>query len=102
MQRHRDIWPQPNAWLPQRWLPEGVDQGLAPKSKNAFLPFSTGPRSCIGRSYAMLQMVLSMAVLLGRGIRFRFAEEAGRRELLVAKGLSMYAEGGVWLVPTSM
>jgi cytochrome P450 len=99
MQRHPEIWPQPNAWLPQRWLPEGAAQGLAPKAKNAFLPFSTGARSCIGRSYAMLQMVLSMAVLLGRGIRLGFAEATSGKELVLAKGLSMYAESGVWLVP---
>lgn len=98
MQRHPEIWPQPDAWLPQRWLPEGVEQRLAPKAKNAFLPFSTGARSCIGRSYAMLQMVLTVAVLLGRGIRF--GVDGGSRELRLVKGLSMYAEDGVWLVPT--
>jgi cytochrome P450 len=97
MQRHPEIWQQPNTWLPQRWLPEGAAQGLAPKAKNAFLPFSTGARSCMGRSYAMLQMVLTVAVLLGRGIRFK---TEGSRELRLVKGLSMYAEDGVWLVPT--
>jgi cytochrome P450 len=99
MQRHPEIWPQPDAWLPQRWLPEGAAQGLVPKAKNAFFPFSTGVRSCIGRSYAMLQMVLTVAVLLGRGIQFRL-EDGSSRELWLVKGLSMYAEDGVWLVPT--
>jgi hypothetical protein len=47
----------------------------------------------------MLQMVLSMAVLLGRGIRLGFEEEASSRKLVLVKGLSMYADNGVWLVP---
>jgi hypothetical protein len=47
----------------------------------------------------MLQMVLTVAVLLGRGIRLGFAEETSGKELVLAKGLSMYAENGVWLVP---
>lgn len=101
MHRHPDIWPQAEEWLPQRWMPEGAAAGLAPKAKNAFLPFSTGARSCIGRSYAMLQMVLATAVLLGQGIRFTTLP--GRQQPpRLAKSLTMYAEDGVWLVPVAV
>ncbi|PNH10813.1 Cytochrome P450 3A24, partial [Tetrabaena socialis] len=43
MHRHPAIWPAPDEWLPQRW-------------PNAFLPFGLGPRGCIGRNFALLNM----------------------------------------------
>ena len=99
------MWPQPDAWLPQRWLPdEATAQGLTTRGSSSskaqpFLPFSTGPRGCIGRNYALLQMVLTMAVLLGSGIRF--VETAGQPPIELAKGMTMKAKQGVWLAPTT-
>jgi hypothetical protein len=117
--RHPDIWPQPDSWLPQRWIPsEAAAAGLttrtlggsnggsnggssgggnASKGQPPFLPFSTGPRGCIGRSYALLQMVLTLAVLLGSGVRWGLAP--GHQEPQLVKSMTMHVNGGVWLVP---
>eukprot|EP00879_Flechtneria_rotunda_P033936 GHRR01037851.1.p2 GENE.GHRR01037851.1~~GHRR01037851.1.p2 ORF type:complete len:101 (-),score=26.81 GHRR01037851.1:418-720(-) len=97
MHQHPDIWPQAHKWLPSRWMPEGLAAGLGPTAKNAFVPFSIGARSCIGRNYAMLQMVLTAAVLLGRGIGF--GPVAGKTAPKLTKGLTLYSKNGIWLQP---
>lgn len=97
MHRTPELWPRPDEFVPDRWLPEGASAGLAPKAKNAFLPFAAGARSCIGRGYAMLQMVLTWALLLGQGIRLRHAQ--GSKEPQLVKGLTLNAAEGVYLRP---
>ena len=52
---------------PERWLPEHNAESATEKAgKPAFMPFSTGPRSCIGRSLANAEVSLTIAVLLWR------------------------------------
>ena len=97
MHRTPDIWPRPDEFIPDRWLPSGISAGVAPRAKNAYLPFGAGARSCIGRSYAMLQLVLTWALLLGQGIRLRPVR--GTREPVLAKGLTLYAPEGIRLQP---
>lgn len=97
MHRTPEIWARPDEFVPERWMPEGVAAGVAAKAKNAFLPFSAGARSCIGRSYAMLQMMLTWALLLSQGIRFTSVK--GAKEPVLAKGLSLYAVDGIHLRP---
>lgn len=101
--RHPDFWPDPTSWRPERWIPaEATAAGLSTRSVSdgskaqPFLPFSTGPRSCIGRNYAMLQMVITMGVLLGFGIRF---QSAGQGPLELVKSMTMHAKQGIWLTP---
>jgi cytochrome P450 len=50
LHRHADFWDRPEDFNPDRWL-DG-DNGACPKHKFSFLPFSDGPRNCIGRHFA--------------------------------------------------
>ncbi|KAK4694386.1 hypothetical protein P7C71_g3191, partial [Lecanoromycetidae sp. Uapishka_2] len=59
---HRDpnLWPEPNKFLPERWLVEEGDR-LYPQ-KGAFRPFEFGPRNCIGQELAMLELKLVLVM----------------------------------------
>ncbi|MCH9668367.1 MAG: cytochrome P450, partial [Actinomycetia bacterium] len=64
MTLHRDArWgPDPDAFDPDRFEPERVKARPA----GLYKPFGTGPRSCIGRQFALHEAVLLLAVLLRR------------------------------------
>ena len=53
------LYPAPSAFLPARW--ERADPG-----PYDYLPFSAGPRVCLGSAFATLEMKLILAVLLQR------------------------------------
>jgi cytochrome P450 len=42
--RNSDVFPDPEAFEPERWLPENETSDM----KTCFLPFSSGPRNCVG------------------------------------------------------
>lgn len=53
---------EPDMFLPERWL--GEDELFSNDRLNASLPFGTGPRVCIGRNLALLEMRLILSHLL--------------------------------------
>ena len=66
LQRHRKLWPNPDGFVPDRFLPPNG----GPPSRYAYVPFSIGPRVCTGAAFAMLEMVLCLATL-ARTLRLR-------------------------------
>ena len=57
------VFAQADAFLPERWLPEGL--ALAPAhAKRVSMPFGGGPRICPGRFLALLEIKLAAAMLL--------------------------------------
>ena len=62
MHRDPEFWPQPDAFLPQRWLVTG-DDPLAPV-KGAWRPFEYGPRNCIGQELALIEMKIVLVMTL--------------------------------------
>ena len=55
--RRGDSWPDPLAFQPERFL--GVGAG-----RTDYLPFGQGPRLCIGREFALGEMVMVLSRLL--------------------------------------
>lgn len=71
---HRDpsIWgPDASQFRPERWADAEYVKGLHPF---AYLPFSKGPRNCIGQTFAMLE-AKSVLAMLYQKFTFRYAGE---------------------------
>jgi cytochrome P450 len=63
LHRHPDYWDEPNAFRPERWAdPEAQRR----RPRFAYIPFSAGPRQCIGNAFSMMESVLVLATLAQR------------------------------------
>jgi cytochrome P450 len=58
-------FPNPTAFLPERWLRDGEPTTIEVSAKRVSMPFGAGPRICPGRYLALLEMKVAMATLLG-------------------------------------
>jgi unspecific monooxygenase len=59
LHRHERLWENPNAFMPQRFLP-----GAPPPDRFAYLPFGVGPRVCIGAQFALTEATLALAKII--------------------------------------
>jgi cytochrome P450 len=66
LHRHTRLWGNPNVFDPGRFAPDHVKA----RSRYIYLPFGAGPRTCIGASFAMIEAVVILAMLV-RAFRFR-------------------------------
>lgn len=60
--RHPAFWDNPEAFDPERFTPEQVAQ----RPKFAYMPFGGGPRLCIGKHLALLELQLGIAMIAQR------------------------------------
>ncbi|CAG9563515.1 unnamed protein product [Danaus chrysippus] len=60
LHRSENIYPNPDKFDPDNFLPERS----ANRHYYAFVPFSAGPRSCVGRKYAMLKLKIILSTIL--------------------------------------
>lgn len=60
IQRHERLWDEPDVFRPERFLPENRKS----IDRYAWLPFSGGPRICIGAAFAMQEAVIALAEII--------------------------------------
>lgn len=64
-----ELFPDPYKFKPERWF------SIHP-SAYEFMPFSAGPRYCIGTSLALMQLKIALTILFKR---FRFGLKPGTK-----------------------
>ncbi len=89
LHRHARLWANPDGFDPDRWQ-RTENKACA---RDAYLPFSAGPRVCTGAGFAMVEGVLLLA-MLARSYRFEIVD--GRVPVPVAH-LTVRAKDGIWL-----
>lgn len=89
LHRHERLWDNPDGFDPTRWQTENGKQC----QREAFIPFSAGPRVCTGAGFAMVEGPL----ILSRILRdFRVTAQPNRVPVPVAH-LTVRSDKGIWL-----
>ncbi|KAL6423973.1 hypothetical protein ACFW04_009718 [Cataglyphis niger] len=70
--RNKKYWPNPLVFDPDRFLPERLENSQS----YYYMPFSNGPRNCIGMKYAMISIKVILATLI-RTFVFKVDESIG-------------------------
>ncbi len=89
LHRQPRLWDNPDAFDPARWKTENGKSC----QRDAYIPFSAGPRVCTGAGFAMLEGVLLLGMLARS---FRITPVAGREPVPVAH-LTVRSKDGIWL-----
>ena len=92
LHRRADTWPDPLAFRPERFVEAGV-------VRPGYLPFGLGPRLCIGREFALGEMVLVLGRLLAG---HRVDVPPGWRRPAPRAQVAVHPQGGMPLVVTRL
>ncbi len=91
LHRTEAFWPNPTQFDPDRFSAERFDDD----AEAAFIPFSLGPRRCIGEYFAMLEMKIHLARLVPR---FEMTAETTETPPLDL-GINLRSRGSIMLRP---
>lgn len=88
--RHRELWERPDEFDPDRYATASARESL----KCAYLPFSLGPRVCMGATFALQEAGLILATLVKH---YKFEAPAGYTPEPVGR-LTVRSENGVRVI----
>lgn len=89
LHRHTRLWDNPDKFDPDRWQ---TGNGKTCQ-REAYIPFSAGPRVCPGAGFAMLEGPLLLSMILRR---FR-VQTVHKREPVPEAHLTVRSKDGIWL-----
>ena len=90
LHRHPEFWDDPERFDPERFTPERI----AARPKHVYVPFGSGHRICIGKHFALTELVLVLASV-ARAHRLVLPE--GAPEVRPEALITLHPRGGVRL-----
>ncbi|KAG5676320.1 hypothetical protein PVAND_006166 [Polypedilum vanderplanki] len=88
--RLEHIYPDPEAFIPERFTTENIEK----RNPYAYLPFSAGPRNCIGHKFAIIEMKTIISKVLRS---FRLKSVPGKETFEPLFRITLRAGGGLWV-----
>ncbi len=90
-----DVWDDPEAFKPERF---NLDDPV-PSEQNTdyrYIPFSGGPRKCVGDQFALMEAVVALAVVLKK-FDFKLKED---HEIGMTTGATIHTSNGLYMYPS--
>ncbi|KAL7737593.1 hypothetical protein ACLKA6_007707 [Drosophila palustris] len=84
------IYPEPEKFMPERFASDQVEQ----RHPYAFIPFSAGPRYCIGNRFAILEIKTIVSRLLRS---YQLLSVPGKTTFEATYRITLRASGGLWV-----
>lgn len=96
IQRHREIWPDADAFNPDRYANDASRDAL----RDGYLPFGMGPRVCLGAAFALQEATLILASLVKeyelRPVQGHVPQPVGRLTIRSANGVRLHLHRRRW------
>lgn len=88
--RLEHLYPEPQKYDPDRFSAENCHK-IHPYG---YIPFSAGPRNCIGYKFAMLEMKAAISAIMRE---YQLSLVPGKEETIFSYRITLRCKGGIWI-----
>ncbi|KAI9251377.1 cytochrome P450 [Phascolomyces articulosus] len=88
LHRNPKIWTNPDEFDPERFAPGGEAENIAKNNGMAWMPFSNGPRMCIGVNFSLNEQRVFISMLL-RKYELSLPDDSPHKEYIITSGIEL-------------